>query len=229
MFRTWPTILPPSVEVCAIQLPGRGPRIQDPPITRLQPLAEAIAEGLTPYLDRPFAFFGHSMGAILSFEVARLLRTSHAVEPAHLFVSGRRAPQLPDDTPATYELPEDRFIEELRRIKGTPRDVLEHDELMKLMIPVLRADFEVCDTYRYSPGPPLNCPITAFCGMGDEEETCDRVAAWRERTTASFTLKKFSGDHFFVNQAMPKIAEIIARELDMVDIGQPRKTRNTLH
>jgi medium-chain acyl-[acyl-carrier-protein] hydrolase len=185
-------------------------------MTRLLPLAEAIAGELALYLDRPFALFGHSMGAILSFEVARLLRRSHAVEPAHLFVSGRRAPQLRDDTPATYQLPEDQFIADLRRINGTAPEVLEHEELMELMLPLLRADFEVCQTYRYSPGPPLSCRVTAFCGLRDTEETCERVAAWGEQTTAPFSLKKFSGDHFFVNHATPKIIEVIARELDPV-------------
>ncbi|HEX8092144.1 MAG TPA: thioesterase domain-containing protein, partial [Blastocatellia bacterium] len=147
IFRSWVNALPESVEACPIQLTGRAPRLMEKPFTRLLPLAHAIAEGMLPYCDKPFAMFGHSMGAMLSFEVARYLRSHSGAEPAQLFVAGRRAPHIPDTEPRTYNLPEPEFIEELRRINGTPQAVLDNEELMQLFLPVLRADFEVCQTY----------------------------------------------------------------------------------
>lgn len=150
IFRTWQDNLPTTVEVCPVQLPGRERRLLEPPFTDLRFLVEAAARALLLYLDRPFAFFGHSMGATISFELARHLRQEKNVKPVHLFVSGRRAPQLPERHASTYDLPGAEFLEELRRLKGTPKEVLEHPELMELMLPLLRADFELIQTYQYS-------------------------------------------------------------------------------
>lgn len=173
----------------------------------------AIAEAIKPYLDRPYAFFGHSMGAMISLDLARLLRSEQVQPPPlHLFVSGRRAPQLPATSRHTYDLPEAEFIEELRRLNGTPREVLEHPELMQLMIPLLRADFSVCQTYEYAPEPPLSCPITVFGGVEDETGR-EQLEAWREQTTSTFTLRMFPGDHFFIHEAQPQILQTIGQQL----------------
>lgn len=212
LFRTWPGDLPPFVEVFAAQLPGRGPRLSEPSFTRLTTMVEALAEAITPHLDRPFAFFGHSMGAMISFELARLLRSERRPQPAHLFVSGRRAPQWPEDSRRTYDLPEPEFVEELRRLSGTPREVLEHPELMQLMIPLLRADFAVCQTYEYVPGPPLGCPLTVFGGLEDET-TREQLEPWREQTTSAFELRMLPGNHFFINEAQRQVLHIIGQQL----------------
>src|SRR5882724_6229499 len=171
IYRSWPDRLPPSIDVWPVHLPGRGGRLHEPAYTQLMPLVEAAAEALLPYLDKPFAFFGHSMGAMISFELSRLLRRRRAPQPLHLSVSGRQAPQVKDWDPPTYNLPEPEFVEELRRLNGTPKGVLEHPELMQLMIPLLRADFEVCQTYSYTPEVPLDCPVTAFGGLNDQDVT----------------------------------------------------------
>src|SRR5262245_34574163 len=167
IYRSWTEQLPLAVEVCAVMLPGREARLRERPYTCLPPLIEALAEALLPRLNKPFAFFGHSMGALISFELIRELRRNCGLAPAHLFVSGRRAPQIENNDPPTYNLPEGDFIQEIRHFNGTPQEVLEHPELMQLLLPVLRADFAVCETYTYTEEPPLECPISVFGGLQD--------------------------------------------------------------
>jgi medium-chain acyl-[acyl-carrier-protein] hydrolase len=213
VYRDWSKNLPPDIEVCPVQLPGRGSRMREPFFRRMEPLVEAAAEALRPYLDRPFAFFGHSMGALISFELARLLRREHQQQVIKLFLSGRGAPHLPEREPITYNLPEPEFIEELRRLQGTPQAVLEQPELMALMSPILRADFEICQTYEYLPEPPLECPITAFGGLQDQEISHRQLDAWREHTNSSFSLRMFPGDHFFLHASAPLLFRTIEQEL----------------
>jgi len=213
IFRRWPHQLPTRGEVCAIELPGRGTRLQEPLFTRLPPLVDAIVQGLEKHLDKPFAFFGHSMGAILSFEIARSLRRQRLPGPVYLFVSGRSAPQIPNDEPLLYALPEPELINELRRLNGTPKEVLEHKELMQLMLPVLRADFAVCDTYHYEPEPPLDCPITVFGGFQDASVRADSLEAWREQTNVTCSVHLFPGGHFFLQTTQSLFLQTLAREL----------------
>ena len=212
-FRTWPLELPAGVEVCGIQLPGHGNRLREPLIDRMEPLVAALTPMLVPYLDRPFAFFGHSMGAMIGFELAHRLRRQHGLEPIHLFVSGRCAPQTPVTEPPTYNLPEPQLLEELRRLNGTPKEVFEQPELLKLMIPLMRTDFELCQTYAHSPEPPLNCPITVFGGLEDHDTPQTDLEAWRTQTTGAFRLYTLPGDHFFIHSSQPFILQVISQEL----------------
>ncbi|HKG21210.1 MAG TPA: alpha/beta fold hydrolase [Blastocatellia bacterium] len=212
-FRNWPTGLPGSVEVWSVQYPGRGSRMREPAFTRLAPLVEAAARALMPYMDLPFAFFGHSMGAIIGFELARILRREVGRSPLHLFVSGRRAPQVIDETDEIYKLPDEKFVEELRRLNGTPNEVLEHEELMQLMLPLLRADFEAIGNYEYRDEPALECPISAIGGLQDQDVTREHLAAWRAQTTSSFSLRMMPGDHFFLHAAEPLLLGALAQEL----------------
>jgi medium-chain acyl-[acyl-carrier-protein] hydrolase len=212
-FRTWPDRLPTTVEVCPVELPGRGTRLPEPPFTRLSSLVATIARALLPYLDKPFAFFGHSMGALVSFELTRLLRREYGLSPVHLFVSSRRAPHVQDPNPLIHALPEPEFLEELRRLNGTPEAVLESAELMQLLLPTLRADFAVIETYAYTAESPLNCPITAFGGLQDRELSYENLEAWREQTQASFSLNMLRGDHFFLHSAQPSLLQFLSQEL----------------
>lgn len=213
IFRTWGKALGPSVAVCPAHLPGRERRLTEKPYTSAQSLVEAAAEAIVPHLDRPFAFFGHSMGALISFELARRLRRLNMPQPTHIFLSGRGAPQLGVREAITYNLPDKEFAEELRRLNGTPREVLEHQELMELMIPLLRADFEVCQTYLYTQEPPLDCPVTAFGGLYDYEANGEMVGAWREQTSRAFRLCMMPGDHFFIHSAQERILGVLSKEL----------------
>ena len=216
IFRAWPESLPASVEVCPVQLPGRERRLRERAFTRMTPLVQEIAKAMLPHLDKPFAFFGHSMGAIISFELARHLRRDYGLEPEQLFVSGRRAPQIPDTGPPTYHLPEEEFVEELRRLNGTPKEVLEHTELLGLLLPLLRADFELIQTYRYIAEPPLDCPISAFGGLQDDEAGRNLLEGWEEQTTASFALHMFPGDHFFLHSSQGILLQTLCQELEQL-------------
>ena len=213
LFHNWSKHLPATVEVCAAQLPGRGTRLREKPFTALPPLVESLAEAMSPRLEKPFAFFGHSMGASIAFELARYLRRTRSVLPQHLFVSGRRAPQVPKGEPPIYNLPHDEFIEELRRLDGTPAEVLEHPELMELMMPLLRADFSIVDTYEYFPEPPLDCGITAYGGLQDHEVSRENLEAWREQTRGSFTLRMLPGRHFFLQSHQQTLLRSLHTEL----------------
>jgi len=149
------------------------------PFTQLSPLIETLAQALAPLLDKPFAFFGHSLGALVSFELVRRIRRQYGVHPVRLFVSAGRAPQIPHRGRPIHTLPDKEFLMELRRLNGTPSELLGHEELMEIMLPVLRADFAVYETYLYSTEPPLNCPISAFGGLQDHEVSDSDLEAWR--------------------------------------------------
>lgn len=218
IYRTWADSLPVHVEVCGIQLPGRGSRMREQPFLDLVELVETLAPVLEPYFDKPFAFFGHSMGATIGFEMARLLSREGKQLPQHLFVSGRRAPQFPETDCPTYNLPDPEFIEELRRLNGTPRELLENPELMQLLLPLLRADFTVCQTYALKEAPPLTCPITACGGLQDTCVSREHLEGWRQHTSDSFALRMLPGDHFFLQTSQPALLRMLARELDPLEV-----------
>jgi medium-chain acyl-[acyl-carrier-protein] hydrolase len=212
IYRPWADTLYPLVEVYSVNLPGRGTRMSEPPFTRLEEVVHTVANEIQFHLDKPFSFFGHSMGAITSFELTHYLRSRKAPLPCHLFISGRSAPQLRETYPITYKLPDREFIEELRRLNGTPHQLLENPELMQLMLPALRADFSVCQTYEYMPKRPLTCPITAFGGLHDTHISRERIEGWREQTTGAFVARMLPGDHFFLHSAQNTLLRLIAQE-----------------
>ena len=209
IFRPWSDRLPKTIEICPIELPGRGFQLKSTPFNQIEPLVKAIATAILPYLNKPFAFFGHSMGGLVSFELARFIRREYNLETVHLFISGRRAPQVKDSKPPIHDLPQAEFIQELRKLNGTPEAVLNNDELMELLVPILRADFAVLENYNYAPEAPLNCPISVFGGLQDREVKLEELEAWREQTVGSFSLKMLSGDHFFIHSSQSLLPELI--------------------
>jgi medium-chain acyl-[acyl-carrier-protein] hydrolase len=213
VYREWAGALGDSVEVCPVQLPGREARFGEPAFTRIGPLVEALADALGPHLDRPFALFGHSLGALVAFELARRLRRSGRPGPSHLFVSGCRAPQVRRAERLVHTLPDAAFRQELRRLGGTPAELLANDELMDLVLPTLRADFALCETYEYADGFPLPCPVTALGGRDDGAIGRDDLEAWRVHTTARFAAHVLPGDHFFVRSARARVLAEIRRAL----------------
>lgn len=213
VYRGWAGSLPSDVEVCPVQLPGRESRLREAPFTHLEPLVAALLEILPAYFELPFAFFGHSMGAMIGFELARALRRRGGPSPLHLFVSGRRAPNLPAREEPIHDLPEPEFIIKLRELNGTPEEVLQHAELMRLLLPILRADFAVNENYAFREEEPLDFGISAFGGLGDEEVTKDDLDLWRLQTRGRFRLRMLPGDHFFVHSARDLITESLSRDL----------------
>ncbi len=217
-YRGWNNSLPADIEVCPVQLPGRESRLRDPAYDRSGPLIQGLADALVPYFDLPFVFFGHSMGGMISFELSRELRRRGKTLPLHIFVSGRRAPQLPAREEPIHDLPEPEFFEKLRELNGTPEEVLQHAELMKLLLPVLRADFAVNETYEFTEEEPFDFGISAFGGLGDEEVTKEDVDLWRLHTRGRFRLRMLPGDHFFLHGSKDLLTEAIARDLAEVQV-----------
>jgi medium-chain acyl-[acyl-carrier-protein] hydrolase len=215
LFNSWHRAFdsPGGIQVCAVQYPGRGSRVREPAFTNCGALVDALVPHLLPLLDKPFAMFGHSMGAIIAFETARRLQEAHSLRPERLFVSGRRAPQIPPQEPPTYNLPDDEFTEELRRLNGTPVQVLEHPELMQLMIGIIRADFTLTQTYTYVPGPRLTCPFSVFGGLRDNDVTREYLEAWCELTSGGCSLRMFGGDHFFMQTDEAAVLRAIKEQL----------------
>ncbi|HEX8557031.1 MAG TPA: alpha/beta fold hydrolase [Pyrinomonadaceae bacterium] len=215
-FRRWPEALSPEVEVCPVQLPGRGSRMSEPPLKAVHDIVEAFLPVMARRLDKPFAFFGHSMGGAIAFELSRRLRSDCGVEPLRLFISGRRAPHLAPNGPVIYDLPEPEFKEELRRLNGTPAELLEHPEMMEILVPLLRADISVSQTYRCDSRLSLTCPMTIYGGLEDAHDEPAGLAAWREHTLGPFELKMFAGDHFFINTAQPQLLDALRVALNGV-------------
>lgn len=213
IYRHWHASLPEPVEVCAIQLPGRADRRDDRPFGRLLSLVEVTANAITPLLDRPFAIFGHSMGALIAFELARLLeRRGHV--PALLMPAGRGAPDLPDPGPALHAAPERSLVDELMRLGGTSREMFADQERMARLIPIVRADFAICETYAFHTAPLLACPIVSFGGEQDPDWPEAQIAAWGNHTQGEFAYKMFPGDHFFLHSCERKQLGAIREQLE---------------
>lgn len=226
MYRDWCEHVPRGVEVCAVQLPGREGRFKERPYTRLADLVQGLVPAFTTQTQVPYVFFGHSMGALVAFEVARELRRRNQPGPQLLMASGCRGPQRRDPDPPIHALPEAEFVEEIRKLNGTPEAVLGNQELLQLLIPVLRADFEVCETYECLPETPLSCPVAAFGGTEDEDVSHEDVAAWSHETTASFTQRMFPGDHFYLlDQPVPLMQQVIAQLTGCLDQPPAATTR----
>jgi medium-chain acyl-[acyl-carrier-protein] hydrolase len=210
-FREWGDVLPADIQVHAVQLPGREWRLREEPFRRVEPLVDALAEALEPLL--PAVFFGHSLGALIGFELARGLRARGLPEPEHLFVSAYRAPHLPQIEPALHDAPDEVFRTSLRTLDGTPEELLSNEELMSLVLPTIRADFELSDTYAHEPEAPLACPISVFGGLADHVTPRERLEPWSEHTTGSFKLRMVPGGHFFVNESRELVLRAIFQDL----------------
>lgn len=212
-FRSWPLELPPDIEVVAVSYPGRGARLNETPVTRADALAARVAAALAPGLDVATAFFGHSMGALVAFETARALRREGLRQPVLLCPSGQAAPDLPVTEHPLHALPDDDFLAALREMGGTPPEILASQELMTLLLPSLRADFELCERYAFAPEPPLDIPLVAFAGTHDPEAPESEVQRWSTHTTAPATLHRVAGGHFFLHDAEPVVCGMLAEAL----------------
>ena len=186
--------------------------MREPLFRDIKPLVAAASEAVALHIDKPFALFGHSMGATISFELARALRKMRGVQPIHLFASGTCCPP---EVGQHYrdELPETDIMDKLRKYAGTPPEVLEHPELMEIFAPIIQADFAVCRSFQYAPEPPLDCPITAFGGLEDHDVSRESLQGWGAQTTGQFRSRMLPGGHFFINDTGPTILETIARDL----------------
>lgn len=221
LFRSWPAALP-GVDVAPIQLPGHEERMSEPPIADMPPLVTALAAAVCPHLDRPFAVFGHSMGARIAFELTRELRRRDAPLPVRLFVSACKAPHIPRvPTPPVMTLSDRLFTGMLRRMNGTPPEVFDDPELVRAVLPALRADFTLVDTYEYADEPALAVPISVIGGTEDPEAREDDLLAWQAHTTEDFRLRLLAGGHFVVRTRENELTAAVARDLERRPVALP--------
>jgi medium-chain acyl-[acyl-carrier-protein] hydrolase len=211
-FSPWVESIPKEIEVLGVQLPGRGARMFEPAYTSLPSLIPDLSAALLPLLTRPFALFGHSMGGLICFELTRYLRTHGMPKPQHLFVSGTGGPRNREPI-IRSTLSDDELIEELKSFNGTPSEVFQDSELMRIMLPTVRADFKLCETYVYQPGAPLETPLTVFGGLEDTDVKRERLDQWEEETKGKFSLRMFPGDHFYLHTARQLLLDALVKDL----------------
>ncbi|MEU3856585.1 alpha/beta fold hydrolase [Streptomyces sp. NPDC028722] len=201
--------LSPAVDVRAVQYPGRQDRYDEPLAGSIQELAQGVFRALGDGQDTPLALFGHSMGAMVGFELARLLEAAGR-PPAMFFASGRRGPSLVR-TETVHQGDDAQLIAEVTKLDGTDAALLEDEELLRMVLPVLRADYRAVETYRRAPGPRLSCPVVAMTGDADPRLTPDEARTWAEETDGAFELRVFPGAHFYlVAQQEAVVAEVEA-------------------
>jgi medium-chain acyl-[acyl-carrier-protein] hydrolase len=212
-YARWLTELCPAVEVCLVHLPGRESRFDEPPADDLDLIASRVAAAAQPLLDRPLALFGHSMGALVAYEVAHRLPE----EPEHLFVSGSPPPQRPSGDPRIAHLPDAEFLAQVRRgYGGIPDSLWANQELVLMLLPVLRADFAACERYEWRPHPPLRCGISALTGAGDHYVPESTLADWGDLTTGHATTHVIGHGHFNLVSHRAQVQQLVRDRLGLV-------------
>ncbi|HEY2647254.1 MAG TPA: alpha/beta fold hydrolase [Candidatus Acidoferrales bacterium] len=216
VFRGWADQLAADAEVCLIQFPGREGRIRETPFMSIAELLPGLIEDMAALLDRPYAFYGHSLGATVAFECALNLRRNQLPQPVHIFVGASPAPRLPWDHSPMRSLSEDRFLSEMEKRYGAlPPEVISDAEMRALVLPVLRADITMIEKYIYSLETPLDCDITAFGGLKDHMVKRSELEAWREQTSGRFRLQMFDGNHLFLKSHKDQLLISVAGEMNL--------------
>lgn len=215
-FARWEEKLPAAVSVCPVRLPGRESRLSEPAFSDMRALVEALGEAVRPHVRQPFAFFGHSMGAGVAFELARWLRRNRLPLPAALIVSGARAPRFRARPLGLPEPGDEEFLEEIRRREGMPEEVLNDAELMRLILPPIKADTMLYRNWVCEPEEPLACPIRAYGGADDAHVSREHLEGWAEETSAGFALRLLPGGHFYLRPGTAAFFEALGRDLQDV-------------
>jgi medium-chain acyl-[acyl-carrier-protein] hydrolase len=210
--------LPDWIEVVSCHLPGHEERLREAPFLEIDQLLDAILEEMRPLLDQPFAFFGHSFGAMLAFYLTQRLRRNGLSLPRRLIVSGCRPLHLPPSHGPIRDLPQAQFIEQLqKRYEPIPNPILRDPDALDLFTSILRADFTVFETALHSPEPPLDCAISAYAGLQDPEVTPSLLEQWANYTTGQFQLALFPGSHLYYRSPSPALFETLASDLSAHD------------
>jgi surfactin synthase thioesterase subunit len=213
-YHAWYQFLPPSIEVIAIQLPGRGSRFRESPFTDMRHLVDALLPHFSSLGDIPFVLFGHSLGALIAYEVALGLRILQQTGPLRLYVSASAAPHVFRIKEQLHNLPDQALLERLGEMQGVPSEVLDHEELMELILPTIRADLGLAEAYKSRRKGRLNLGIVAFQGMADREVEPTDVVQWSEYCYDDFAVHTLPGDHFFINSQRDQLLQLIAQDID---------------
>jgi medium-chain acyl-[acyl-carrier-protein] hydrolase len=215
VFRPWTFALPAWVELRAIQLPGRQDRAAEQPMSDMGRIVEALADALAPDLSAaPYALFGHSMGALLGFELVRKIRRCKLPGPTRLGVSGWPSPRLRPHLRTLVELPDEEFIGAVQDLGGLPDAILAAPDLLAFALPALRADFAACADYKYEPESPLQIPISAFGGSADPLSSRAALASWGEETTGGISVRLYPGNHFYLLDHMHTVSRDLVYDLE---------------
>jgi medium-chain acyl-[acyl-carrier-protein] hydrolase len=213
-FGKWAGGFPDNIELQLVHYPGRGSRYNEKPIKELAVLVEGVQQAILPFLDKPFAFFGHSLGGLAAFELTRSLTQDNLPQPNTLFISACGAPHIPDPNPPIHALPDPEFVNALQKLNGTPEGIATQPELIEILLPILRADFEAAENYRYNPGEHnLACPIVAYGGDNDPRVSRERIEVWASQTSSEFKSIYFPGGHFYFNSVKSEVIQSITREM----------------
>lgn len=208
-----------NISLCPVRLPGRESRLSELPYRRMSHLIEDLTEVIHPYIQQPFAFFGHSMGALISYELTKSIYERYQVLPNHLFLSARYSPHLRKTPTNKYLLPDNELLEEIRKLGGTKEEILKNRGLVEMILPIIRSDFELIETYEYISSDPLSVNTTILGSIKDELVNIEELLAWKKLFTGStFSVRLFEGNHFYHENYAERISSIIKNELK--HIGQ---------
>lgn len=213
-YRPWIARPAPPFSVHPVLLPGRESRLREAPRTDLRVLVDELVRAIAPHLDRPYALFGHSMGALLAYETARMLQASRP--PAALFLSGRRGPSTAALRPPISDRCDRDFIDGVAALGGIPEEILERPDMVRMILPSLRADFGLNERYRPLTGPPLACPMTLYAGRDDPEAPPKAVLGWGRETDGDYTLRVFTGGHFYFSPDPGHVLAMLTEDLRQV-------------
>ncbi|HEB83352.1 MAG TPA: thioesterase [Gammaproteobacteria bacterium] len=214
VYRPWKMRLLPDIDVCPVQLPGRENRMAEQPIVDIRQMIPELVIAIKPYLDRPFAFFGHCIGALIAYELAGELQRRGLPQPDHVYASAFRAPDYDNPNKILHALSEEEFKQELKGYGGISSVILENDEVMGKLMPLFRADFALHENYQATDLPELQCPISVFGGTDDHIVQQEHMTGWADKTSALVTTKMFPGGHFFINNNRENILETIRENVN---------------
>ena len=222
VFREWSDALPSDIEVCPVQLPGREARLKEQSFTEFVPLIETLGQVLEPYLDKPFAFYGHSLGTLIGFELARLLRQQYGLSPIHLLVGGLQAPHVCISKLNTRSSYSEQMLNYLLDISEVPQSILDDQPLFEQFMHTFKADTQLLQSYIYSQEKALDCPISAFGGTDDPVVSPEELAQWYRHTSSTFKLQMLPGQHMFLKSSRELLLEAISQEL-MAHLGKSKQ------
>ena len=212
-FSAWRPLLPASIDLWAVELPGRGSRWEEAPCGSIEEIRDKLGPILLEHIDRPFALFGHSMGALLAFELGLWLRARNARPPSRLILSGCNPPHYRDNGPPESSLSDKEILDRIASLDGTPREILNSPDMLALVLPALRADFGACDRYIAAPSKPFDSPISVFIGRSDRGIVRHHLGEWQRYTSLAVDVRMFAGGHFFIKESEAHVLNAVAEGL----------------